>query len=798
MWLSLNILSKMVDTSGLDPEDLAMRLTMSTAEIETVKRMNPFLENVITVKLLNVSPHPNADKLTICDCDAGTEKLRVVCGAPNHKTGDITALALVGTRFNEDFTVKKTKIRGEESSGMLCSERELGLSDDHTGIMILPADTKIGMPLSTLFPHWVDTLFEIDNKTITHRPDLWSHMGFAREIAALYGRAFKSPVDYGLLETVTAPSNFRVTIKNPEGAPRYCGLAMKNIVIAESPQWLKAAVTAIGMRPINNIVDITNYVMSEIGEPMHAFDRKKLRGDEIIVRYAENGEKITTLDGQEHTLIAEDVVIADAGGAIALAGVMGGGNSEIENDTGSIILEAANFNPVNIRKTAARYTLRTEAAIRFEKAMDPEICHAAILRCYELIREIIPGAEADGALVDTYAVRFLPVTVKTTTDFIRKKLGEPLPDEKIITILSSLEFDVKSSGGALTIGVPTFRATKDISIPDDIVEEVGRINRFDNISPKPPMVACTPPEENRNRRLERRIKTILCRDFNLSEVYNYSFMGEEYLNRLGINEDKELHLKNPLSRDLDRLRRSMIPYLIKNMELNQRYQDYFRIFEYGRVYLKKDRKSKELARENFRVAGAVFARKSPEPLFYDAKDIVEGLLNQLGIKNFSMDPAGGTLPPYIHPGRSVSVLVDKKHAGWIFELHPKVREDFELKGSIAMFDLDADLLSDAEVNPHAFRELQKFPEVPFEISVVTDKKVYAGTIENILRKSGKEHVKSTEVVSVYEGDPIPAGKKSISFRIIFADPERTLGPEEIENLQKKVIADLDKKGFKLR
>ena len=279
MWISLKIIGKMVDLSGITPEAVAERLTMSTAEIEGIEYLNRFFSTIITAKLESVEKHPDADKLTVCKVNTGKETLQVVCGAPNHKTGDIVALATIGTKFSEEFEIKKSKIRGAESNGMLCSLRELGLSEDHSGILILPADTKIGIPLSELYSDWVDVRLNIDNKSITHRPDLWGHLGFAREIAAHFGRELRSPVDTSLLKTLKNEDKLKVSIKNPEGASRYSGLVVKNIKVAQSPDWLKAAVTAIGMRPINNIVDITNYVMAELGEPMHAFDRKKLKGD---------------------------------------------------------------------------------------------------------------------------------------------------------------------------------------------------------------------------------------------------------------------------------------------------------------------------------------------------------------------------------------------------------------------------------------------------------------------------------------------------------------------------------------
>ncbi|TAL32921.1 MAG: phenylalanine--tRNA ligase subunit beta [Spirochaetes bacterium] len=798
MWISFNILKRMVDLEGLTPEDIASRLTMATAEIDGIEHLNEHLKTVITARIVDLKKHPNADKLTLCDMDTGTGRLHVVCGAPNHKSGDIVPLATVGTRFTEDFTVKKSKIRGEESSGMLCSAKELGLSDDHSGIMILPPDTALGIPLAQLYPDWADTRIEIDNKSITHRPDLWSHAGFAREIAALFGRKYTSVVDFSLADSFKGTSPLTVSIKDADAAPRYCGLAMKNIRIAESPDWLKAAVSAIGMRPINNIVDITNYVMVEIGEPMHAFDRAKLRGNEIIVRLAGGGETLTTLDGQVHALTREDVVIADSGGAIALAGVMGGGNSEIEDGTHEIVLEAANFNPVNIRKSSGRFSLRTEAAIRFEKSLDPELCPAAIIRCCDLIMQAIPGAEPMGPIVDAYPAKAKPVRIVTSTDTIRRKLGHPVDDARIKSILGSLDFGLSGESTALAIDVPTYRATKDVSIPDDIVEEVGRIFGYDNIPQKPPMVPCAAPARNLKRLFERRVKDILVRHHNMIEVSHYSFVGDDALNRLGVNDDAELRLKNPLSSEQDRLRRSLLPNLVRTVELNQRFHASFKVFELGRTYMKVSRTDTTLAGETTRVTGAFFQKKTASPLFYSAKTAVADLLDQLRIREVRYAPAQDALPPYAHPGKSMRVVVGGKEAGLIFELHPRVRESFGINGQAALFDLDMDALFGAPVEEMSFTELQKFPEVPFEVSVLADRLDYAGSIADIIRRSSREFIRSVRPISVYQGDPIPAESKSVSFEIIFAARERTLGPEEIDKLQKKVIQDLAAKGYKLR
>ncbi len=798
MWLSLNIIRDMVDLDGIAPEEIAARLTMATAEIDGIDAVNRHFETVVTAKIIDVKKHPNADKLTVCDLDAGNEKLTVVCGAPNHKKGDIVALATVGTKLSEEFTVTETKVRGVNSPGMLCSEKELGLSDDHSGIMIFPADTPIGVPLSRLYPDRVDVRLEIDNKSITHRPDLWCHAGFAREIAALFGRAFKHPVDLSIAKTFTNSEPLTVTIHAPEAAPRYCGLVVKNIRIEESPEWLKSRVSSIGMRPINNVVDVTNYVMAEIGEPMHAFDRKKLRGNEIIVRTATDGEPMKTLDEQEHTLTAHDVVIADAGGPIALAGVMGGGDSEIDDATTEIVLEAANFNPVNIRRTANRNGLRTEAAIRFEKSLDPEICPAAIVRCYELIKRLVPEAEAVTEIVDAYPRKHSENRIETSSAFIRKKLGQDIDDARITGILSSLGFGVRDSGGDLDITAPTYRSTKDVSIPDDIVEEVGRIFGYDNITPVPPMVPCAAPARNEFRLFERRLKTILSRDYGLTEVSNYSFVGEAPLAALDLDEGLELRLRNPLSQEQDRLRRSLVPNIVGNIAFNQRYSDAFRFFELGRVYIKKSRTDAELASEQTRITGCVYAKTPASPLFYDARTALTGLIGELRIRGVQLRPIDSGLPPYAHPGRSLEIVIEGKHAGLVFELHPAVRQRFDIAGQAALFDVSVDQLFAAKKLERSFTELRKYPDVPFELSLIADRFAYAEEICAIAAKSSREFVRDASVVSVYSGEQIPAGKKSVSVRVVFAAQDRTLAPEEIEKLQKSVIDALGKKGYALR
>ncbi|MCL1911987.1 MAG: phenylalanine--tRNA ligase subunit beta [Leptospirales bacterium] len=821
MYLSSNILSRMVDISDIKPEDLALKITMASAEIESIEYINKHLEKVITAKILGVRPLPDSDHLTLVELNTGSETVNVVCGAPNHKKDDVVALALPDTVLPGGFVIKKSKIRGHESSGMICSEKELGISDDHSGVMIMPPDTKAGLPMSSFYPERADVRFEIDNKSITHRPDLWCHLGFAREIGALLGRNVKDPVNYGIADTFTSQAEVSLSVENPDACPRYSALMVKNIKIAESPEWLKSMVSSIGMRPINNIVDVTNYVMAELGEPMHAFDVAKLNGTKIIVRMAKEGEIMKTLDSKEHILTSEDIVIADVSGPVGLAGVMGGESSEIDDATANIILEAANFNPVNIRKTAARLNARTEAAMRFEKSLSSENTIGALLRCYELIKQCCPEAEAAGGIADFYPKKQDTVYIDISGDTVRRQLGIDIPDDKIVSILTSLSFEVKPimcdyakpdsryivgsppfDGTCVVtdfkVGVPSYRATKDVTIQADLVEEIGRIYGYDNIPPIPPLVPCRPPERNELRLFERGLKNILSRDCGMTEISGYSFVGEETLKSLGINEDKELRLKNPLSQEADRLNRTLVPNTVQSIQFNQRYFDNFAIYEMNRVYLKDDRASSELISEERRLTGAVFAKKPESPMFYEGKNIVQTLIQKLRVKKATFKPVTENLPPYAHPARSALLEANGTAIGLIFELHPQTALTFDIKGGAVIFDLSAGKLFEAEKEEVMFSELRRFPDAPFELSVLADESVNAGDILALISKSGRGLLESVDVIAVYHGEPIPKGKKSVSFRVILGAADRTLETAEIEETQKKIIKDLDAKGFSLR
>jgi phenylalanyl-tRNA synthetase beta chain len=796
MWLSLNILNKLVDLNGISPEEISEKLTMSTAETEGIEYSNSFFDTIVAAKLVSVDKHPDSDHLTVVKADTGKEVYDVVCGATNHKEGDIVPLALVGTKLSEDFEIKKSKIRGVNSNGMLCSAKELGLSDDHSGIMILDPSTQIGKPLSEIIPEWVDTLIEIDNKSITHRPDLWGHYGFARELAALFKRELKDPVDMELVKTFPKESDLSVTIECPENAFRYAGLIVKNIKIGESPDWLKSAVTSIGMRPVNNIVDITNYVMAEIGEPMHAFSRDKLEGNQIKVRMAQSGETLMTLDGQERNLTTEDIVIADSTRPIAIAGVMGGGNSEIDETTEEIVLEAATFDSVHVRKTAHRFNLRTDAAMRFEKSLDPELCDRAIVRCYQLIKEIIPAAEAVSPIIDAYPNRHTKLHIEISTNYIRERLGEAVTDKRIIEILEGLEYDVTAKNDLLSIDVPTYRATKDVEIEADIVEEIGRVYGYDNITPSAPLVPCETPEHNYLRELERKIKLILSRDVSMIEVYNYSFTGEHALQKAGVEGESQLRLKNPLSVEHDRLRNDLVPGLLENTYTNAKHSRSAAFYELGRTYHKKNRNDNDLAKEEYIAAGVFYTNDSNQTPFYDAKHAVTLLLEKLKIKNYIF-----TVPvqseEYVHPRRSLTLLIEGNDAGRIFEVNPIIQNRFDIEGRTAVFDIHVNALLSAQKKPLSFEGIRKYPDVHFEVSVISPVQTYSTVLEKIIQNSS-ENVVDVDVISVYTGEPVPEGFKSISYKITFNGMDHTLSTDETVNLQNSVVKNITSNGFELR
>ncbi|MFH0854601.1 MAG: phenylalanine--tRNA ligase subunit beta [bacterium] len=841
MKISLNWLKQFVDMpKDITPEKLAEVLTLKTVEVEGVERQGKYLDNVVVGKIAKIEPHPNADKLKICSVDVGEkEMLQIVCGGINLRDGMFVAVAKIGAKVKwhgeEEIMMEKVKIRGEESNGMICAVAELGLDNiikqeheaeilDLEKYQVSSIKHKAGALLAEVL-RFDDVVFDIDNKSITHRPDLWSHYGISREIAAIYGSKLAHGKPRQDLALKGDGADISVDIKDNDLCPRYMALAMSGIKIASSPQWMQNRLIAVGIRPINNIVDITNFVMLELGQPMHAFDKFKVQSSKfkvgLQVRRAIQGEKIKTLDKVERILDESMLVIADSEKPIAIAGVMGGANSEIDENTAEIILESANFEKINNRKTSAKLGLRTEASMRYEKGLDTNLCAEALARCVELIKDIIPNSIISSEVVDIWEGRSVPIIIEVSLDYIKKKMGIEIEAKKVAEILESLGFEVKHSVApsiegdlVFKITVPSWRATGDISIPDDIVEEVVRIYGYNNIKPKMPEVFLDPPLENKERILERRIKNILSIGFGMAETSNYSFVNEKQLDNLGMNE-KCVKLANPLSSEHTLLRPSLIPNLLKNVKDNLRYFDEFAMFEIGSIFrdevgdIEKFKVQKPVIRElngskskiqeflpfqeKF-ISGIVVESGKDKIPYYNAKEIIIGLLKELNI-DCLIEQSNEIEENWMHQYRKSEIKNQKSKViiGYISELNPSVAEKIGIKNArVGIFNLSLKVLLELSGEAVKYKPLPKYPSITRDLAVIVDKKVLYKDLADFIEETDKL-ITNVELFDIFENEKLGADKKSMAFHITFQSSERTLTDGEAEKIFTDIVENLEKK-----
>ncbi|PKL77191.1 MAG: phenylalanine--tRNA ligase subunit beta [Candidatus Melainabacteria bacterium HGW-Melainabacteria-1] len=652
--------------------------------------------------------------------------------------------------------------------------------------------------------HGDDVVYDIDNKSLTHRPDLWGHYGFAREVAAVYKQELKS-LDLGDW-TYPAQSSDPLRLElhvDPALCPRYCGLVVDNVTVGPSPDWLVSRLEKAGARSVNNLVDLTNYVMFELGQPMHVFDRRMISGELIQVRLAMQGERVQALDGQEYELSEHMLVIADAEKPVALAGVMGGSNSEVIASTTTILLESANFHPAHVRRTATALGIRTESSMRFEKGLDPEQADRAIRRYVSLLLTICPQAKVVSQLLDatqsTYSER-TPIVIPTHFSFIRSRLGINLDDATIADILTRLCFQVDSEGDQLIVTVPAFRATGDVSIPEDLVEEVGRVYGFDNIPPVAPLVPVEPVRPSALHSLQRQLRQVLSRDLAFHEVFNYAFVGDKVLHQAGLSAAHHLALANPLASDQHLLRTSLVPNMLKITGENLRFRKSFRIYELERVFTDQIQ-SQDFEHDRFELCGLICQagwKGNPPECFYTVKGALEDLLAQLpvaGERGFV--PAQGELAPWCHPGRTADVLIGGQKVGYLTQVHPQVAQNFDIKAGVGLFVLDVGKLLSLPAASAKFVKVQKYPTVPFDISLICDQRTLIGDVRALIA-STSPLVRQVELFDVYSGDKIGEGKKSLAFNIVFAAPDHTLQPAEIDDLQNGVIATLEAAGYQVR
>lgn len=806
MKFTLDWLKEYVDTGDLLPEDLAEHLTMLGLEVDSVTPIFPELRALKTAKVVSVSQHPNADKLQLCEVAVGDETLSIVCGAPNVREGLITALAPVGTVMPDGTKIKASKVRGIKSFGMLCSEQELGLSNCHEGIMELEDSTPHGIPLAKALGV-DDLLIEVD--LTPNRPDCASVIGIAREVAAITGSPLKLPP--------AAPNHsrynheFSVDIENAEDCPRYVARLIKGIRVAPSPWWIRRRLLAIDIRPINNVVDITNLVMMEYGQPLHAFDYGTISGQQILVRHPKNDEThFTTLDGEERKLDPHMLMICDAKEPIAIAGVMGGKNSEVSDATTSILLESACFNSVSVRRTARNLKLSSEASYRFERGVDPGGCITAMERAVALFAEVAGGEAASGA-IDYYGGRrplnSLTLRISRTSSL----LGIELDYDKIADVLQSIGIRCKpKDDDTLWVNPPTFRI--DIEREIDLVEEVARLIGYNNIPTSLPTVAISYPEQEAKRGL-RRLLSLLLTTMGLYESINYSFVNAKHISMMALPEDDprraQVKLLNPLSEDQSVLRSMLLPGLLENLKRNINYQNRsLGLFEIGKVFTPREPNTQPIEKERLccilsgqrsSASASLYCDESSVDIF-DAKGVAEALLKDLRLQGCTTKdvvqirlPKEGEEEAYCDPSQCLVLDSANGPVGQLFRLLPEVALTFGIKQDIYCIDLDFELLCTLEGATKQFKSLPIFPAIKRDIALLVPVHVAAGEILETVRGSREKFIEHCDLFDIYQGDTLEPGMKSVAISVTYRSPTKTLTEKNVNKSHTKIINTLTSK-----
>jgi phenylalanyl-tRNA synthetase beta chain len=765
---SYNWIRELVEDLEYAPGPLEKLVTMKTAECEGIEVAGALLERACAARVESVEPIEGSHNVKAV-VDAGRYgRKTVVCGAPNCRAGVLTAYVPIGSKV----------IHGVESDGMLASAAELGINRDHEGIVEL--DSQVGAPVAGCVP---DSVIEIDNKSITHRPDLWGHHGMAREVAAILGKKLKDPARLELLPK--GPAAVKVRIEDFTLCPRYSALVFENVKVQPSPLWLQYRLTAIGLNPINNIVDMTNFVMAELAQPMHAFDADLLKGGTIIVRTAKAGEHLRALNDEEYALEPSNLVIADAGGAIALAGVIGGADSAISERTTRVVLESANFQASSIRKTSAAIKLRTDASMRFEKAQDPVNTLRGLARAVELLAEVSPGIRLVGGVADEKTDLTLPPPIELPLDWLERKLGRSIAPAEVRDILERLEFHVTEPKlRVLSVAVPSWRATKDVSMKDDLVEEVGRMVGYDSITPQPPLLAAAVPPANLERKFQHEVRNLFV-DLGFTEVYNYSFVSEGAALAFGFDPSSLVRVSNPIASDQALLRSSLLPGIWKNIVENARHHESFRLFEIG---LEIHKRYEGLPDEDPHLAAAIYERQGGgEAALFEIKRAAECLLP--GAQVVAAEAA-----PYEHPARAAEIDWCGERVGRLFELHPSLVET----GRAAVLDLDLRRIEKLGAADLKYTPVRRYPSSAFDLSVVTGMREPAGKLRASLSPLAGPLLESIVFLRQYSGPPLEAGQKSVSFRLTVGSPERTLSSDEVGRIRDRIIEGMRTLGYDLR
>ncbi len=794
MKISVNWIKDFVDLEGVNIKDLWYRFTMATAEIEDFIEVGKDIQNVIVAKVLKVEPHPFSQKLKIVDVDTGAGTVRCLCGAPNIREGVCVPFAKVGGSIKKIAEITKRTIEGVESNGVICSAAELGISDNHEGVLILPGEYKPGTDIKAIMDI-EDTIIDIDNKSLTNRPDLWGHYGIAREIGAILKRKLK-PLDLAELNDDPSLSKIDVEIMDQDKCPRYSCLGIGNIKAKEAPLNMQIRLYYCGMRSISLMVDLTNYLMLELGQPMHAFDQKHI--EKIVVRTTQADTKFTTLDNVERTLPKDVLLICNQDKPVAIAGIMGGANSEISDDTMAIVLESANFEGASIRKSAVKIGLRTEASARYEKMLDPNLTVTSMQRFFRLLQIIQPDVKMSSNISDCYPNPAAPIVLTIDKPYIDMYIGNTLDSDLIVDTLRWLEFGVERKGDQFTVQVPSFRATKDITRKVDIIEEITRIYGYDNIVPQTVSVELKPLKYNEERILEHKFKEILAEKFAFNEVNSYIWFDNDFNKSAGISAKGTLKLLNPNAAENDTLRDTMAPTFLAFAGHNVKFYDEFSIFELGGIFRVDDPESK-CREEKVLCALTASKNKNADSLFYELKGIASYLLKLT--KNIELEyrAAGQILEhSWVHPVKSSEIYYDRKLVGYLAVVNPLVGKNIDKKLNIAMMELNMSFIQTIAVQPIRYNEPSKYPEVVLDFNFLADRSEPFHNIESYIRSFKNSLFTGVSFIDYYQGKGVPENQKSITFRINIGSKEKTLTNEDISQFTQEFLGFMKEKGYGLR
>lgn len=771
---------------NVDPHTLGDKLTLSGSALEEVIIQGDNIKNVVTCKIKKIEKHPDADRLSVCQVDIGTEEIQIVTAATNMKEQDIVPVALHKSILADGTEIKKGKMRGVVSNGMFCSEEELGIAGDEPvhGLMILPADAPIGMDIKEYLGLNKAIL---DFEITSNRPDCLSIVGMARETAATLRTSYKMPnFNYEAKCSSNINDELKVEVKD-ELCRRYMAKGVKNVKVKPSPGWMQERLLEAGVRPINNIVDITNFVMLELGQPMHAFDARQIESKTIVVERALDGEKFTTLDEIERELDSSILMIKDASKSVAIAGIMGGLNSEIQDDTTEVIFESANFEGTNIRVSSKKLNLRSESSSRFDKDIDPNLAKLAIDRACALICELGCGEVMEGT-IDVYNSVKEESSITVDSKWINKFLGTDISKEEMKEALDSLDLKTKLNGNDLNITIPTFRI--DIAIKEDIAEEVARIYGYDKIPTTIFKVATEREPKYKNDILtDVVIETMIGSGVNQS--ISYSFVSPKVFDKVNIPADSKLRnvvkIKNPLGEDYSVMRTTTLPSIMESLGRNySRNNDYVRLFEIGRTYIPNEDQTKLPTEKNVLTIGIY-----GDCDYLDLKGIVENVIDGLGITKAKYVRESEN--PSYHPGKTASLMVRNKKVGVFGEIHPDVTESYGIDVDCYVAELDLDVLFEASSTTKTYKPLPKFPAVTRDIALLCDDSILVAEIEETIRKAGGNLVEKVQLFDIYKGAQIPEGKKSIAYAIAYRDEKKTLEDKDIAKVHDKILKALEHK-----